>query len=409
MLFRSAIVVLFFTISSVAAFSCPDLGTNVTKCSCSHEKGSSIFTGSPEAKGVTSCIGETVTDVLLARYSDLTSSSNRHCREISSADGRSPDDENELFDRPSNSVSRFKDHKVSTLSPKYCSIGKLILNRTQITSLNGSLFANFFLQEVQLVHNYQLEQIDVHAFNLSKTTLKSLDVSHSKLSGFKVINWAAGFENLLSLKILVENLDSIDKNTFGRFRFRKLQELDLSDNLISRISDYAFFDMTELKVLKLGGNNLHTIPAQMLTFGPPPTKLTNVKLLIDLSKNHISADLIDPRSFSSFLRPTNLDLSHNTLHTLPEKPFKTYLFSDHRNTVDLKGNPFICDESNGWILKHILYMNYSRGGTDEDINPEFRTEIVGDLTFLYERTKPDYSYYKIRDFVCENNHNIFAI
>lgn len=407
MFIRSSVLFLLLLVSYVSAFSCPDLGTNVTKCSCSLEKGSSIFASSPESKGFTSCIGETVNDVLLLRYSEVTSTSNKHCRDTSNS--FSPEDENELYDRSSSAVSRFKDHKANVLSPKYCSISKLILNRTQITNLNGSLFSNFILHEIQLVHNYQLENIDPHAFNLSKTTLKRIDISYSKVSGFRVINWAAGFENLLSLKILVENLDSIDKNTFGRFRFKKLQELDLSDNLISRISDYAFFDMVELKALKLNGNNLHTIPPQMLSFGPPPTKMTNVKLLIDMSKNHISADLIDPRCFSSFLRPVNLDLSHNTLHTLPEKPFKTFLFSDYRNTIDLKGNPFICDESNGWILKHILYMNYSRGGTDEDINPEFRTEIVGDLTFLYERTKPDYSYYKIRDFICENNHNIFAI
>lgn len=407
MLLRSALIVLIASISSVTSFSCPDLGTNVTKCSCSVQ-GPSIFIASPESKGLTSCIGETVSDVLLTRYSEVTAASNRHCQDPAT-DGRRFEDENELFDRASNAPSRIKDRKVNIMNPKYCSIDKLILNRTQITSINATLFSNFYLQSVQLVHNYQLENIDPHAFNLSKETLKSLDISYAKVSGFRIINWAAGFENLKSLKILVENIDSIDKNTFGRFRFKKLQELDLSDNLISRISDYAFFDMVELKVLKLRGNNLHMIPPQMLSFGPPPTKLTNTKLLIDLSKNHISADLIDPRSFSSFLRPVNLDLSHNTLHTLPEKPFKTYLFSDYRNTVDLKGNPFICDESNGWILKHILYMNYSRGGTDEDINPEFRTEIVGDLTFLYERTKPDYSYYKIRDFLCENNHNIFAI
>src|SRR6185437_7361034 len=100
---------------------------------------------------------------------------------------------------------------------------------------------------------------------------------------------------------------------------------------------------------------------------------------------------IDTRAFSSFLRPTNIDLSFNNLHSLPEKPFKTFLFLDSKNTIDVKGNPFVCDDETNWIMKHILYLNYTRGGIDEDVNTEYRTELVGDLTFLYERTKPDYS------------------
>jgi hypothetical protein len=146
----------------------------------------------------------------------------------------------------------------------------------------------------------------------------------------------------------------------------------------------------------------------MLTFDLPLVRTLNAKLHIDLSKNRISSARIDFNALSNFERPVWLNLSANYLSSLPEAPFKTFLFSDFRNVLAIKDNPIVCDEHTKWIHDHVQYLNYSRGGSDEDVNVRFRTEVVDEVTYFYERTKADYSFYKIREMTCQDNANIFA-
>lgn len=394
-------------------FSCPQMSHSSTpiKCSCDLKKdGSVVFSPEPESKGAIACSGDTVDDEALSKYSEYIIGTNALCHDPLN-DG--PDLENEVYRKRSTSHERSKDKSGSigtNWSPaRFCQLQKLTLNKTSVHMFNDTLFSNAYVTELRLIHNYQLEHLSVFSLNMSRSSLRVFEVMYAKISSNDVINFAVMFENLEEFKMLLGNLESIDKNSFGRGNFRNLLTLDLSDNLISKIADHSFYDMISLKTLKLSNNNLHQVSQNMLTFAPPTYKFVNQKIHIMLDKNHVSTDLTDPKSLSSFLRPVTLDLSNNLLNSLPERPFKTFLFSDHRNSIDIKSNPLICDETNGWILKHVSYMNYSRGGSDDDVNPDYRTEVLGDLTFLYERSQPDYSYYKIRDFICENGSNIFAI
>lgn len=402
MLLFLAISLLFLCPSE--GFRCPELKT--PKCSCEVLKSKNLFLVANEDKGIISCSGSAADDFFVEDYSHIVVESNSFCQ-----DDQSPDNSNEIESETRNrrTASRLKDRTLAlgTLGPAHCSIGRLVLNRTAIRFLNQSFLSNLYMDEIRLVHNAQLESIDLFAFNLSRKSLTTLEVTNSKLPVRETIAFASYFEKLQVMR-LVLGIEALDKFTFGRGQFRNLVELDLSENQISKIADFSFFELPNLKVLRLTRNNLHSVSSQMLTFAPPAMKMAHVKLQILLDHNRISSDLIDSRAFTSFLRPITLDLSHNNLHTLPEKPFRTFLFSDPKNTVDVKGNAFVCDEDTKWIKKHVLYLNYSRGGTDEDVNPEYRTEIIGDLTFLYERTKPDYSFYKIRDMICDNNRSIFA-
>ena len=389
--------------ASALCFRCPDLKT--PKCSCEVLKSKNVFLVANEDKGVVSCSGAAVDDVFVDEYSRIVVESNSFCQDDHSFE---KSNEIESESRKRRTASRLKDRTLSlgTLGPAQCTLSRFSLNRTSVRNLNESLLSNVYMDEIRLVHNLQLESVDLFAFNLSRKSLRTLEISHAKLPVRETISFASYFE-LLELLKLALGIEALDKFTFGRGEFRHLKELDLSDNQISKIADFSFFELPNLRVLRLTRNNLHSVSSQMLTLAPPAAKFAHSKLQLLLDHNRLSSDLIDVRAFTTFLRPVTLDLSHNNLHTLPEKPFRTFLFSDPRSTVDVKGNPFLCEDTN-WINKHVLYLNYSRGGTDEDVNPEYRTEIIGDLTFLYERTKPDFSFYKIRDMICENNRSIFA-
>ena len=398
---------LFFVlkIDSTLAFRCPDLKT--PKCACDVLKSKNVFVVTNEDKGLISCTGSGVDDVFLHDYSHIVVESNSYCQDDDPFDN---ENEIESESRTRRTAIRAKDRTqglLSSLGPAQCTVSRLSLNRTSIRSLNGSILSNVYLEEIRLIHNTHLELLDLQTFNLSRHSLKTLEISHAKIPFRQAISFASFFEHLEVLKVLL-GVESLDKFTFARGEFMHLKELDLSDNQISKIADYSFFELPNLRVLRLTRNNLHAVPPHMLTFAPPSHRLVNSKLHLLIDHNRLSSDLIDARAFTSFLRPVTLDLSYNNLHTLPEKPFRTFLFSDHRNTIDVRGNAFLCEEDTKWITKHVLYLNYSRGGIDEDVNPEYRTEIIGDLTFLYERTKPDYSFYKIREMMCQNNRSIFA-
>lgn len=400
-----ALLVLVFSFVSVLSFRCPDLKT--PKCSCEVLKSKNVYIVANEDKGIISCSGTAADDVFIDDYSHIVGESNAFCQDDQTFE---KNNEIEGESRRRRTTSRLKDRTLGlgSLGPAQCTLSRFILNRTSVRVVNESLFSSVYMEEIRLVHNLHLESMDLFAFNLSRKSLKTLEISHAKLPPRETISFASYFEQLEVLKLAL-GIEALDKFTFGRGEFRNLKELDLSENQISKIADFSFFELPNLRVLRLSRNNLHSVSMQMLTLAPPAAKFAHSKLQLQLDHNRLSSDLIDSRALTTFLRPITLDMSFNNLHTLPEKPFKTFLFSDPRNTIEVKGNPFLCEEDTKWINKHVLYLNYSRGGTDEDVNTEYRTEIIGDLTFLYERTKPDYSFYKIRDMICENNRSIFAI
>ena len=410
------ISVLFMTLSSflvhqTECFDCPDLKTPKCTCETLTPKAGSSFSGVNEERGIITCQGNTVDEIFLNDYSSILIESNPFCQDDRSWDVPSLS-LNEVSPGRETRDPKIKERPlaIGSYGPSQCSLSKLVINRTAITSLNETHFPNLYIDELRLIHNLELQAIEASVFNLSRTTLRTLEISQSfKVSVRHVISFASDFRRLEKLKLLL-GIEVIDKFTFGRYTFSGLKELDLSNNGISKILDYAFYEMPNLKLLKLSGNNIHMIPPQMLTLAPPSAKLTNVKFSVQLDHNHLSTDMIDVKSLSSFLRPVSLDLSFNNLHTLPEKPFRTFLYMDSKNFVDVKGNPFVCDSSEiSWIQKHVHYLNYSRGGLDDDVNTEFSEEGSNGELIFFARVKPDYSYYKIRDMICQNNSNVFAI
>lgn len=369
-------------------------------------------------KGVIECTGKNVDDVFLQEYSDVIIEANSFCQDDapilsaffpSSNDDNSSELSNEISEVHKRRLSnRMKDRTISlgSLGQAQCSLLRLVFSGTSISHLNDSHFSNIYLEELRVVDTPTLDSIDTSAFNLSKKSLRVLELSNLKLAPREAIAYAGSFEKLEKLKLQL-GVSSIDKFTFGP-RFGKLVELDLSGNMMSRIGDFSFYELRHLKLLNLSNNNLHSLSHNMFTLLAPQFEWTVVKLNLLLDHNHLSVDLIDPKALTTFLRPVTLDISHNHLYSLPEKPFRTFLYSDFRNYVEVKNNAIICDSSLNWITDHVLYMNYTIGGVDEDVNPNFRSEVIGDLVFLYNREKPDFSFYKVRGVTCQDGSNLFS-
>lgn len=402
----SSVVLPFFVtlISCALSLECP-VSSARSNCDCVTPKRSGFFSfQSDDDAKIISCHGEAATDDVIRDFGQRLSRLN-FC-------GETRKDELELVNELEESFG-LRDNTKTTSVPislvieRHCVVSKVIINETSLTLLNETIFGDFEARHLVITDNYKLTSIETSAFNQSKTSLLKLEISQSPV-GEDAFSFAGSFVNLEELKLQLEGLYAIRRDTFDNRAFGKLKALDLRDNLISSIDDFSFFGMKNLRSLTLSGNNLHSISANMFSFAFPTESSANAKLFIHLDRNRLSSARIHEKAFATFLRPVWLNLSHNTLSTLDEATFGTFLFSDSRNVLDVQGNPLVCDSNANWILKHISYLNYSRGGEDEDVNTGFRVEIVGEMTFLYERKKPDYSYYKIRDMLCEDKRNIFA-
>ncbi|KAI1292223.1 Immunoglobulin superfamily member 10 [Halotydeus destructor] len=289
-----------------------------------------------------------------------------------------------------------------------CQLSKIVLNSTSIRSINGSQFHRFHFQDLIITNNYNLDLIESTAFKGSREALRKLDLRYSSLTPQAAIDFVRTFSNLEELILQVDDLRRLKRTYFQGQVLAKLQILDLRGNMISSIDDFAFFDLVNLRQLKLSENNLHTLSPSVFTFDLPPTRLSSTKLHLLLAHNRLSSAQVAPLALGHFKRPIWLDLSHNLLSSLPKEPFLTFLYADHRNVINFDGNPLICDQQLSWISQHVRYLNYSRGGLDDDVNTVYRVELVNGMTYLHKRTYPDYTYYKIRDALCEDGANVFS-
>ena len=420
LLILAALLSLFITCG--IAFRCPELKT--PKCTCEVNR-SKEFGVISDDKGVIICYGKNVDDIFLNDYSTVIVEANEFCADDAPMDLSEVDiTENHLggdmlsFGRYHDKLrigeghrrrltNRMKDGTLAlgNLGQAQCSLQKLVFNHTKITMLNSSYFSNIYLEELRIVNSQLLEHIHPNAFNLSRVSLHTLEMTNLRLSSHEALTFAAAFSMLSKLKLRI-NMEYINKYTFARFS--TLTDLDLSGNKISKIENFSFDQLKNLKTLRLSYNNIHSIPGNMLTFALPSYEFVDVKLNIHLDNNHLSIDMIDPKAFSTFVRPVTLNLSNNNLYTLPEKQFKTFLWLDARNSFEVKNNPIICDSSLDWITDNVLYMNYTIGGLDDEVNTSHRYEQVGDLTFLYPRDERDFSFYKVRGVTCgKNATNLF--
>ncbi|RWS05081.1 Leucine rich repeat containing protein 10-like protein [Dinothrombium tinctorium] len=288
-----------------------------------------------------------------------------------------------------------------------CKFDRVALFRTAIKNLSGETFDFPAMRSLSIKESIGLLSIDPNAFIKSKHTLQELEViEESLVSVAKIIEFVKSFQNLKRLKLEINGLVKIHRDYFDG-NFSKLEELDLQNNDITLIEEHSFSKLNNLKRLRLGHNNLRMVTKNMFTFEPPANDLINEKLYIDLNHNHINSFALDPDAFLFAYRPVWLNLSSNLLSSLQQSVFGKFLFNDPRNVVDVSENPLVCDDSSRWILENRLYFSYKRGGKDFDVNTDYVPHVIDGGVRMSRRSPNDYSYYKIRGMICQNDRNIF--
>lgn len=388
-------------LGDAVSYYCPSITAVVKSCRCELPP-ANIFNFNRDLDDVTiNCRGSEVTDEKLDHFSEALIKLNG-C--ANAANGEVDDAINDVTSNALNTTGH--NQKLNLLEPR-CDVAKLVLNATSIVTLKPRCFNAHRIKELILLDNDNLNHISTDFLTNSKDHLTHLTIKYAMVKQQDIFNFLNTFTNLITVTLRVDGITSLHRSLFTPKSVAKITELDLADNMITKIEDYTFMDFRSLRKLNLSGNNLHSISANAFTLDLPQRNVINKKLLLDLSRNRISSAFVAYNCFDKFYRPTFIDLAANLLSSFGPEPFQDFLFSDHRNAINVALNPIVCDESVKWLLKHVHYLNYSRGGQDDDVNVAYRVVEVDGMTYLYDREPNDYSYYKVRHLICEDGRNVF--
>lgn len=162
-------------------------------------------------------------------------------------------------------------------------------------------------------------------------------------------------------------------------KFNHLEKLDLSYNLLNFIPQNLNSIIPFLRDLVLDGNQIEiieftekTILGSISLSHLPLLKKIEGGAFLNLAGSHVTEDEsetcidlkishneflteIDENAFEGLGRMCYLDLSHNSLTTLPQN-LTDWMKIDYG--IDLQGNPLSCTCENQWMLESILHKLY---------------------------------------------------
>ncbi|GBL76108.1 hypothetical protein AVEN_234405-1 [Araneus ventricosus] len=219
-------------------------------------------------------------------------------------------------------------------------IHSLYILNTSLMYLETDIFRGLSIENLYLINSVFIDLTDTEvAFGGLKKSLKSLVIEDCTI--FNDLNWKE-FQNLSSLtkiKMVRLGLNIIDSDIMSLSPL-KLDSLELNEDSINYIDDWAFSRFANLKNLSLAGNLISEVKRSM--FPDPATNL----LEIDLSDNVI--ETLPDDIFTKMPRIISIKLAGNKITTIDKQVFYPvwYLLDE----LDLSDNPLKCDCRLDWLI-----------------------------------------------------------
>jgi Leucine-rich repeat (LRR) protein len=238
------------------------------------------------------------------------------------------------------------------------------LNDCELVMFMNCGVLNLGLLDLKMIENEAFNGFtNIRSINLRKNKLKSFEFNLSK---FTMIN-SNPFEKLQQLDLSYNLIENINDLTFDSMC--NLEKLYLKSNQINLISTNAFFNLTKLKTLDLSNNQIQGVLATNLFF-----HLSNLKEL-NLRNNKINE--IVPDSFKGLDNLLSLNLEANKLERL-ENPD---LFAQMKTIecINLSYNKFKSLRAN---IFDCLKTNLLSKENDKIIDLKFRKQLT---TFCFPK------------------------
>lgn len=206
-----------------------------------------------------------------------------------------------------------------------------------------------------------LTSINTRAFTESSSTLKLLSLQNVTLNSITYNNNVfAAISSLLNVEYIIisfdpkSNITSIPENAFQQISGvqSNLRRIDVWGSF-NTIGVNAFYDVPNLEIIRLSGNQINYIPSGAFDF----RQSSNSRLNVDLSYNQLNQTSFQVGLFLNPKRPLYIDLSGNQLKHLDMNVFCPFFQSNGQNIINLQYNILDCDCLSYWIVRQNLTLN----------------------------------------------------
>ena len=272
-------------------------------------------------------------------------------------DGIGDDDLANIFNAMENNLSKIEKH-----------FNELTLDETTITELKDNAFRGITFDKITIINCKSLQKISANAFNGTDLVTKELIImANERLSSpdqsiFKALS---KFINVEQIQLIYNNITEIPWNAFfssAGNHTSKLWLLGIMGESITKLDNFAFYSLDNLKNLTIAYTSIQYIPEYAFYFERKTDKTLNLSLL---SNFKLSASSFHSNALAYLQRPTAISLGGERVcndpiqqfEYLDKSVFRKFLLLNDNNKVDMLRQQLDCDkQENLWFKDNLNLM-----------------------------------------------------
>ncbi|CAF0855921.1 unnamed protein product [Didymodactylos carnosus] len=277
----------------------------------------------------------------------------------------------ELFQNLSSNVS-------STPAEKHFDTFYL-LNTVQ-KEIPENVFSDITFTNLQFQQNLHLTYIHPNAFTLTNSYVKIFETLNTNLSNdfpkeYDIFDVLTKFTNIRRISMQNDSLTSIPDYAFrqrannSNYSIQSsLEQLwfgieGIASQKFSSIGQYAFYELPNLRFLRLFSDNMTKIQKYSLAFKNRVNSwnLNNQYMEVYLGSKSLSSESFEPTSLTRFRsRHIFLRLYSTAMSYLDENIFQPFLESNSQSAIDIARSfeSWSCDCRSSWIQRDYRLENY---------------------------------------------------
>ena len=229
-----------------------------------------------------------------------------------------------------------------------------LLHNTTVDHLPANVFGNVTFTCLMFQDNERLTRIDTRAFAGLTSSVEVFETLNTNLAdGEMIFSVLRQFVNLRRISMHNDRLRSIPSNAFNQTNLTQIWlglENRRTSQSIESIGPYAFYNLTNLRVLRIFSPNLTVV--DKYAFAQRQRSTTNTTLHILIGGERLNATSFPLTSLSRFRsRPVIFRLFFTSLTYLDEHVFQPFLESNPSSYLDINqsNGQLKCDCRSAWI------------------------------------------------------------
>ncbi|CAL4156083.1 unnamed protein product, partial [Meganyctiphanes norvegica] len=207
-------------------------------------------------------------------------------------------------------------------------------HNSNLKVLESYVFNTISFEKITIYYN-EFEVIEDHALDSCYETATYVNLNHNKITSFP-FDTLSNFVNLKVFGITSNSLSTISADAFHGIT--TLEHIMIQYNTPNIVG--TFQNLTSLKTLTMGGNDLTIIPTNFIKTGS--TRLNHITMI----SNAIIS--VEPGAFD-IVEGMRINMTSNSLSTLDEATWDPVLIGGV--VLDATNNPLSCGCDIAWLFK----------------------------------------------------------